>query len=102
MPVLWRLTWRAPCVSETLAAPQPSAGHEGLGGPTALLPLPRAVNYSLIYWTTVGRVSDQVATPMKSARRGSCTLVGPTASTFDLSTTGFWARGVNVGFEYQF
>ena len=56
------------------------------------------VGYSLIYWTTVARVGDQV----NPTQFGGNPLVGPAAPTLNLSTTGFWAQGVNVGFEYQF
>jgi hypothetical protein len=58
------------------------------------------VGYSLIYWTTVGRVGDQVDTSINPDQFNGGPAVGP--PTFDLSTTGFWAQGVNVGFEYQF
>lgn len=60
------------------------------------------VGYSLIYWTTVGRVGDQVDTAVNPTQFNGGALVGPVAPTFNLSTTGFWAQGVNVGFEYQF
>jgi len=58
------------------------------------------VGYSLIYWTTVGRVGDQVDTSVNPAQFNGGPAVAP--PTFNLSTTGFWAQGVNVGFEYQF
>ena len=59
------------------------------------------VGYSLIYWTTVGRVGDQVSTVVDPSQfnGGNPTATEP---SFNLSTTGFWAQGVNVGFEYQF
>jgi hypothetical protein len=60
------------------------------------------VGYSLIYWTTVGRVGDQVDPTVNPTQFGGGTLDGPAAPSFDLWTTGFWAQGVNVGFEYQF
>ena len=60
------------------------------------------VGYSLIYWTTVARVGDQVDTSVNPNQIGVGTIVDPAAPTFNLSTTGFWAQGVNVGFEYQF
>ena len=60
------------------------------------------VGYSLIYWTTVARVGDQVDPSVNPTQFGGNPLVGPAAPTLNLSTTGFWAQGVNVGFEYQF
>lgn len=60
------------------------------------------VGYSLVYLTTVARVGDQVDTSVNPTQLGGGTLVGPAAPTLNLSTTGFWAQGVNVGFEYQF
>lgn len=60
------------------------------------------VGYSLIYWTTVGRVADQIDTSVNPSQFGGGTLVGPAAPSLDLWTTGFWAQGVNFGFEYQF
>ncbi len=60
------------------------------------------VGYSLIYWTTVGRVGDQVDTSVNPSQFNGGSLSDPVAPVFDLSTTGFWAQGVNVGFEYQF
>ena len=49
-----------------------------------------SVGYSLIYWTTVGRVTDQVDTAVNPKHTGN------------LWTTSFWAQGVNAGLEYQF
>ena len=61
-----------------------------------------SVGYSLIYWTTVGRVTDQINTSVNPTQFGGGTLSGVSEPTFNLSTTGFWAQGVNAGLEYQF
>ncbi|MEO1993129.1 MAG: BBP7 family outer membrane beta-barrel protein [Pirellulales bacterium] len=49
-----------------------------------------SVGYSLIYWTTVGRVTDQIDNAANPKHTGN------------LWTTSFWAQGVNAGLEYQF
>jgi hypothetical protein len=61
-----------------------------------------SVGYSLIYWSTVGRAAAQIDPSVNSTQFGGGTLSGPTAPTFDLWTTSFWAQGVNAGLEYQF
>lgn len=61
-----------------------------------------SVGYSLIYWSTVGRAAAQIDTSVNPTQFGGGTLSGPTAPTFDLWTTSFWAQGVNAGLEYQF
>ncbi len=61
-----------------------------------------SVGYSLIYWSTVGRVTDQINPSVNSTQFGGEPLVGPSEPTFNLSTTGFWAQGINAGLEYQF
>ena len=79
------------------------AGELGITADYALFSQFRVnVGYSLIYWTTVARVGDQVDTSVNPNQIGVGTIVDPAAPTFNLSTTGFWAQGVNVGFEYQF
>ena len=62
-----------------------------------------SVGYSLIYWTTVGRVTDQIDPSVNPEQFGGGTITtGPSDPSFNLSTTGFWAQGVNAGLEYQF
>jgi hypothetical protein len=61
-----------------------------------------SVGYSLIYWTTVGRVTDQIDPSVNPTQFGGGTLAGVPEPSFNLSTTGFWAQGVNAGLEYQF
>jgi hypothetical protein len=61
-----------------------------------------SVGYSLIYWTTVGRVTDQINSSVNPTQFGGGTLSGVSEPSFNLSTTGFWAQGVNAGLEYQF
>lgn len=61
-----------------------------------------SVGYSLIYWTTVGRVTDQIDPSVNPTQFGGEPLVGTPDPSFNLSTTGFWAQGINAGLEYQF
>ena len=61
-----------------------------------------SVGYSLIYWSTVGRAAAQIDTSVNPTQFSGGTLSGPTAPTFNLWTTSFWAQGVNAGLEYQF
>jgi hypothetical protein len=61
-----------------------------------------SVGYSLIYWTTVGRVTDQIDPSVNPTQFGGGTLAGTPEPSFNLSTTGFWAQGINAGLEYQF
>ncbi|MEO2042782.1 MAG: BBP7 family outer membrane beta-barrel protein [Pirellulales bacterium] len=62
-----------------------------------------SVGYSLIYWTTVGRVTDQIDPSVNPEQFGGGTITtGPSDPSFNLSTTGFWAQGINAGLEYQF
>ena len=62
-----------------------------------------SVGYSLIYWTTVGRVTDQIDPSVNPQQFGGGTITsGPSEPSFNLWTTGFLAQGVNVGLEYQF
>lgn len=61
-----------------------------------------SVGYSLIYWSTVGRAAAQIDGTVNRSQFAGGSLIGPTAPVFNLSTTGFWAQGVNVGLEYQF
>jgi hypothetical protein len=60
------------------------------------------VGYSFLYWTTVGRAADQIDTSVNPTQFGGGPLAGPPAPVFDLRTTGFWAQGLALGFEYQF
>ena len=61
-----------------------------------------SVGYSLIYWTTVGRVTDQIDPSVNPTQFGGQRLAGTPEPSFNLSTTGFWAQGINAGLEYQF
>ncbi len=61
-----------------------------------------SVGYSLIYWSTVGRAAAQIDTSVNPSQFYGGQLVVPIAPVFTLSTSGFWAQGVNVGLEYQF
>ena len=61
-----------------------------------------SVGYSLIYWTTVGRVTDQIDPSVNPTQFGGGPLAGTPEPSFNLSTTGFWAQGINAGLEYQF
>ena len=62
-----------------------------------------SVGYSLIYWTTVGRVTDQIDPSVNPQQFGGGAITsGPSEPSFNLWTTGFLAQGVNVGLEYQF
>jgi hypothetical protein len=61
-----------------------------------------SVGYSLIYWSTVGRAASQIDGTVNPSQFAGGSLSGPTAPVYNLSTTGFWAQGVNVGLEYQF
>ena len=61
-----------------------------------------SVGYSLIYWTTVGRVTDQIDPSVNPTQFGGGPISAPFKPSFNLSTTGFWAQGVNAGLEYQF
>ena len=61
-----------------------------------------SVGYSLIYWSTVGRAAAQIDTSVNPTQFSGGSLSGPSAPTFDLWTTSFWAQGVNAGLEYQF
>ena len=61
-----------------------------------------SVGYSLIYWTTVGRVTDQIDPSVNPTQFGGGTLAGTPEPSFNLSTTGYWAQGINAGLEYQF
>lgn len=60
------------------------------------------VGYTFLYWTTVGRAADQVDPVVNPSQFGGGGLTGPAAPVFDLLTTGFWAQGLSLGFEYQF
>ena len=61
-----------------------------------------SVGYTFLYWTTVGRAVDQIDTSVNPTQFGGGSLAGPAAPAFDLWTTGFWAQGLSLGFEYQF
>lgn len=62
-----------------------------------------SVGYSLIYWTTVGRVTDQIDPSVNPQQFGGGTITsGPSEPSFNLWTTGFLAQGINAGLEYQF
>ena len=60
------------------------------------------VGYSFLYWTTVGRAADQIDPVVNPTQFGGGELAGPAAPALDLWTTGFWAQGLSLGFEYQF
>ena len=60
------------------------------------------VGYTFLYWTTVGRAADQIDPVVNPTQFGGGRLAGPAAPAFDLWTTGFWAQGLSLGFEYQF
>ena len=59
--------------------------------------------YTLIYWSNVARVADQIDLAVNPSQIPPGTLSGPPRRpTFDLKTTDFWAQGLNIGLEYQF
>jgi hypothetical protein len=60
------------------------------------------VGYTFLYWTTVGRAADQIDPVVNPTQFGGGTLAGPAAPAMNLWTTGFWAQGLSLGFEYQF
>lgn len=58
--------------------------------------------YNLMYWSRVARVADQLDLGVNPTQMNSDQLVGASRPALDLTTTDFWAQGLNVGFEYQF
>ena len=60
------------------------------------------LGYSFIYWSCVARPGDQIDLNVNPTQFSGGTPVGTAAPVFAMKTTGFWAQGVNLGFEYRY
>lgn len=58
--------------------------------------------YSFLYWSRVARVADQLDLGVNRTQTFSGRLLDESRPSLDLTTTDFWAQGLNVGLEYQF
>jgi hypothetical protein len=60
------------------------------------------VGYTLIYYSDVGRASDQVDLDVNLSQVPPSTLSGAARPPFALHTTDFWAQGLHAGLVYSF
>lgn len=63
--------------------------------------LAAVVGYSFVYLDHVLRVSDQIDRGVNATQLGGGTLVGAPRPAVNLSDSGFWVQGLNVGVEYE-
>ncbi len=56
--------------------------------------------YTFLYWSRVARPANQIDTSVSQFPPED--PAGDRRPTFDFRTSGFWAQGMNLGFEYRF
>ncbi len=61
-----------------------------------------SVGYSILYWSDVGRAGNAIDTSVNPTQIPPSTLSGSARPEYDFQSSDFWARGVNLGLEYNF
>jgi hypothetical protein len=61
--------------------------------------------YTLIYWSSVMRVGDQVdrvINPTQFTALAGGSMTGPPRPSFNFNASDFWAQGINFGLEFRY